>query len=123
MKKKRINKIKTVRLFFTAFSFLLFNLVLTTFFISYGEFVSTLEPVSTGISNNTVYINDLVADYNYFKGLNYTEIRDANIPSGTSRGYYDDDYLVKVRIIYDGKDINNSSLVGEVSPINSETLF
>ena len=121
MKKKRINKIKTVRLFFTAFSFLLFNLVLTTFFISYGEFVSTLEPVSTGISNNTVYINDLVADYNYFKGLNYTEIRDANIPSGTSRGYYDDDYLVKVRIIYDGKDINNSSLVGEVSPINSET--
>ena len=121
MKKKKKNTIKTRRIVFAAFYFLLFYLGLTTYLKSYGEFVSTLEPVSSGISNNTVYINDLDADYNYFKGLNYTEIRDENIPSGSSRGYYDDEYLVKVRIIYDGKDINNSSLVGAVSPINNET--
>lgn len=121
MKKKKITKIKTRRIVFAAFYFLLFYMVLTTYYKSYGEFVSTLEPVSSGIANNTVYINDLDADYNYFKGLNYTEIRDENIPSGSSRGYYDDEYLVKVRIIYDGKDINNSSLVGAVSPINNET--
>ena len=73
------------------------------------------------IENNTVYIDDLAADYHYLKGLNHTEIRSTSIPSGNSTGYFDNDYLVKATIIYDGKDINNSSLVGSVSPINNET--
>ena len=121
MKKKRRVKFDTKKVVSFSVSFFLFVLGLSTYVKSYSEFVSTLEPESTGISNNTVYVNDLFADYDYFKGLNYTEIRDTNIPSGTSRGYYDDEYLVKVEIIYDGKDINNSSLVGSVSPINNET--
>ena len=74
------------------------------------------------IEGTTAYIDDLAADYHYLKGLNYTEIRSTSIPSGNSTGYFDNDYLVKVTIIYDGKDINNSSLVGAVSPINNENV-
>ena len=80
----------------------------------------TITEHASGISDNTVYVNDFTSDYNYLKGLNYAEVRSTSIPSGTSTGYYEDDYLVKVQIIYDGQDINNSSLVGAVSPINNE---
>lgn len=80
----------------------------------------TISEHESGVSGTTVYVNDLISDYNYLKGLNYTEIRDNNIPSGISTGYYDDNHLVKVEIIYDGEDISNSSLIGAVSPINNE---
>lgn len=80
----------------------------------------TITTHASGADGNTFYINDLISDYNYLKGLNYTEIRNTSIPSGVSTGYYDDNNLVKVEIIYDGADINNSSLVGALSPINSE---
>ena len=80
----------------------------------------TITEHASGVSGNTVYVNDFVSDKNYLTGLNYAEIRNTNIPSGTSTGYYNDEYLVKVEIIYDGADINNSSRVGAVSPINNE---
>lgn len=77
---------------------------------------------TTGIDGTTVYINDLTADLNYFNGLNYAEVRNTNIPSGVSTGYYDAENLVKVQIVYDGTDINNSSLGGAVSPISTENI-
>ena len=80
----------------------------------------TITEHNSGLDGTTLYINDLKADLNYFNGLNHAEIRNTSIPSGTSTGYYNPEYLVKVQIIYDGKDINNSNLVGAVSPINSE---
>ena len=80
----------------------------------------TITEHASGSDGNTLYINDLTADKNYLKGLNYAEVRSTSIPSGVSTGYYNDDYLVKVEIIYDGADINNSSLVGALSPINNE---
>ena len=82
----------------------------------------TITEHATGVSGTTVYINDFVSDYNYYKGLNFTEIRSTSIPSGISTGYYDDGNLVKVEIIYDGTDINNSSLVGAMSPISGENI-
>ena len=89
MKKKKITKIKTKRIVLASLYFLLFYLGLTTFLRSYGEFVSTVQPVSTGKVDNVMYINDLTSDYNYFKGLNYTKIFNANtIPSETNTGYY-----------------------------------
>ena len=81
---------------------------------------STITPHNSGIDGSVVYINDFTADLNYYTGLNFTEIRNTYIPNGVSTGFYDSQYLVKVEIIYDGADINNSSLVGAVSPINSE---
>ena len=80
----------------------------------------TITEHASGASGNTFYINDLVADKNYMKGLNFAEIRSTSIPSGISTGYYDDSNLVKVEIIYDGQDINTSSLVGALSPLNNE---
>ena len=80
----------------------------------------TITEHASGSDGNTLYVNDLTADKNYLKGLNYAEVRSTSLPSGVSTGYYDDDYLVKVEIIYDGADINNSSLVGALSPINNE---
>ena len=82
---------------------------------------STISEHASGVTNNTVYVNDLTSDLNYFTGLNYTEVRSTSIPSGDSTHYYDPEYLVKVELIYDGQDLNNSSLVGSVSPINNET--
>ena len=81
---------------------------------------STISEHASGVDNNTVYVNDLTSDLNYLTGLNYTEVRSTSIPSGNSTHYYDPEYLVKAEIIYDGSDINNSSLVGSVSPINNE---
>ena len=82
----------------------------------------TIVEHTSGRDGNTLYINDLLSDYNYMKGLNYTEVRGRSLPSQTSTGYYNDNYLVKVEIIYDGEDINNSSLVGNLSPINNENI-
>ena len=114
MKKKRIRKVKVKRVLAAAFSFLLFYAGISTYLETYSEFVSAFQAESSGVRNNTVYVNDLDSDYNYFKGLNYTEIRSQNIPSGVSTGYYDDENLVKVKIIYDGKDIiSHCSLVGQ----------
>ncbi len=120
VKRKRVLKIRYKRIALLLGSFLLFAFGITAYFNTYGEFVSSFESTTSGVSDNTVHVNDLTSDYNYFKGLNFAEVRNQYIPSGTSTGYYDDEYLVKVRIIYDGKDINNSSLVGAVSPINNE---
>ena len=63
----------------------------------------------------------MVADKNYYTGLNFTEVRNTSIPSGVSTGYYDDSNLVKVQIIYDGADINYSTRVGAMSPISENT--
>ena len=110
------------KIFIIVLVFLVLILCITIFSGTYGR----ITEAPTGTSNsrvegNTVYVDDLLADYHYLKGLNYAEIRSTSIPSGTSTGFYDNDYLVKVTIIYDGADINNSSLVGAVSPINNET--
>ncbi|MBR4231151.1 MAG: hypothetical protein IKR74_03220 [Bacilli bacterium] len=82
---------------------------------------STISAHDSGITNNTVYVNDLTSDLNYLTGLNYTEVRNTSLPSGNSTHYYDAENLVKVELIYDGSDLNNSNLVGSVSPINNET--
>ena len=77
---------------------------------------------ASGTDGNTFYINDFDMDYNYFKGLNYTEVRNTSLPQGYS-GYYDDSYLVKVQLIYDGVDINNTSVVGALSPVSGENAI
>ena len=45
---------------------------------------SSITEHISGIDGTTIYINDFTQDYNYFKGLNFTEIRDTSIPNGTS---------------------------------------
>ena len=114
------NKIE-LRAIFCVFLALILVLTLEGFRISFSKITEVPTSQSRSrVEGNTVYVDDLLADYHYLKGLNFAEIRNTSIPSGNSTGYYDNDHLVKVTIIYDGKDINNSSLVGAVSPINNE---
>ena len=80
------------------------------------------------INGDTVYVNDLLADWNYYEGLNYTEIQQTNVLPGMnndgnaakSSEIYSLSSLVAVKITYDSADINNDSLVGEVSDVNNE---
>ena len=74
---------------------------------------------ASGLDGNTFYINDFDADYNYLKGLNYTEVRNTSLPINNS-GYYSGSNLVKVQLIYDGADIYNSSIIGAMSPVSGE---
>lgn len=75
------------------------------------------------IDGDTVFVDDLVADWNYYMGLNYTEITDKNTLPGInatntaalSSNKYNQNTLVAVQINYDGTDINDDSLVGHVS--------
>lgn len=70
----------------------------------------------SGIDGDTVYINDLDSDYNYYMGLNYTDFSDTGtLPTGVSKNTYNDANLVKVYTRYDGSSVYDSNLVGYVS--------
>lgn len=75
----------------------------------------------SGVSNGIVYVNDLESSWNYYMGLNYTEVTSANLPSYSLR--YSSSNLVQVAIAYLGQDYNDSSLVGHVSPTESATEY
>ena len=113
------NKIELRALFCLVIALLL-AISIEIFTTTYSRVVNTAS--TSRIEGNTAYIDDLTADSNYLEGLNYTEIRSTSIPSGASTGYYDDANLVRVELTYDGRDYNNSNLVGAVSPINNENV-
>lgn len=81
---------------------------------------ASISTHASGLDGNTFYINDFDSDYNYLKGLNYTEVRNTSLPINNS-GYYNDNNLVRVQLIYDGVDINNNNLVGGMSPVTGES--
>ena len=76
---------------------------------------NTEELHASGVDGNTLYVNDLISDYDYYIGKNYSKQGNGNLPNGTSTNTYNDDNLVKVYIHYTGVDINNSNLVGYIS--------
>ena len=106
--------------FFVVLIGLLSALTIEIFTSTFSSVMTT--PSTSRVEGTTLYVDDLTADYNYMQGLNYTEIRSTSIPSGVSTGYYNDDNLVQVQIIYDGKGFNDNSLVGAISPINNENI-
>lgn len=82
---------------------------------------SDIPEHESSISDGVVYVNDLEASYNYYMGLNYTTIDSGSLPTYSER--YSDSNLVPVAISYSGTDLNNSNLVGSVSPTESETEY
>lgn len=69
------------------------------------------------VSGETLYVNDLQADYYDYMGKNYTDHRaDGVFPTMTSQNIYNDSTLAQVYIKYDGSDISNSSLSGYIGP-------
>ena len=69
----------------------------------------------SGISDDTVYVNDLVSDYNNYVGLNYTDFSSTGrLPTGNDQNIYNSNNLVKVYAKYDGVSIQNDSYTGYV---------
>lgn len=77
----------------------------------------------TPIVGETVVVNDLAADWNYYMGLNYAEVTDkqklpgtnANFTGALSTNKYNINTLVAVQINYSGVDINRDAQIGFVS--------
>lgn len=88
-------------------------------FFAYSR--SDIPTHASGIADGVVYVNDLEATWNYYMGLNYTEISSGNLPTYSNR--YGSHNLVEVAISYSGEDINDSSLVGHVSPTEMENKY
>lgn len=69
---------------------------------------------ASGVEGNTIYVNDLVSDYDYYTGLNYAgQTSDGSIPNGSNSGKYSN--LAEVYVKYSGSSISDPSIVGNVS--------
>ena len=86
------------------------------YIITYGDkildFTSDPDYVSSKVSGNKVYVNDLEADYNYYMGLNYTS-NNGQLPTEENKNIYTDNNLVSVKITYSSRD--NAGNTGYVS--------
>ncbi len=80
------------------------------------------EQVSS-ITNNIVYVNDLNSDWDYYMGLNFTNVTSDNLP--TENIIYSDSNLVAVKATYSAYDYNYdlTNLSGEVSPLEDEYQY
>ncbi len=86
---------------------------------------SAKNPISlhdSGVVGDTVYVNDLDSDYNYYMGKNYTD-SDGTLPTLENKNIYNSLNLVKVYIAYDGSDISDPSLVGYVSVSEQQSKY
>ena len=94
----------------------------TPTFFNFGRSASiTLH--ESEITDTTVYINDLESDYNYYRGLNYTQSQSGTLPTGNNQNIYNDGNLVKVYVKYSGVDISDSDLIGTVSLEEKQNEF
>lgn len=78
----------------------------------------------SGIEENTIYVNDLESDFNYYQGLNYTDFKDTGtLPTGENKNLYNESNLAKVYIKYSGTSLKDSSLVGTIGPGENQSDF
>lgn len=86
--------------------------LITTFSFSANESIVLHD---SAIDGDTVYVNDLVADYNNYIGLNYTDFSSTGrLPNGNDQNIYNSNNLVKVYAKYDGVSVHNDSYTGYV---------
>ena len=72
---------------------------------------------ASGVDGNTIYINDLDADWNYYMGLNRTYRDNLALSDGTSSNRYNSSTMVRVMIYYSGSEtIDGITYTGELSP-------
>lgn len=77
----------------------------------------------SGVDADTVYVNDLDADYNYYMGRNYTDNDGSNVPTMEKKNVYNDTNLVNVQINYYGTEYlkNGTALKGTISLEEQQT--
>lgn len=114
---KRLNKLRTRKILLWISIMLVFSLSLGSLARYYASNTNLDFRAGSSINGETVVVNDLETDWNYYESLNYTEIKeDRKIP--TYENKYNSKTLVAVQLNYYAEDINDSSKVGYVS--NSE---
>lgn len=127
MLKYRLKRIPKKKLIIWTTMLMLFVISLGSIVGFYAVNNAYADAGASIINGDTVYVNDLSADWNYYEGLNYTEIQEANgLPGMNSDGnaaksseIYSLSSLVAVEINYSSVDINKQTMKGLVS--NSET--
>ena len=120
MLKYRLRRIPRKKIIFWSTFVLIFMISIGSIVRFYAIADLGQNSVSDNITADTVYVNDLQADWDYYESLNFTELTTRDLPTGYSNKY-NQDTLVAVRLVYDGRDINNPSLVGKVSGIAGES--
>ncbi len=116
---------------------IVWSAMLLIFIISLGSIVGFYaagnpypDASKSTIQGDTVIVNDLTADWNYYMGLNYTEITSKTALPGTSSDMkssvssekYNISTLVAVQINYNGEDVNNDDddEIGYISSASTE---
>ena len=123
MFKYRLKKIPRKKLIFWTTMILIFIISMGSivgFYAAGNPFAGSSE---SGIEGDTVIVNDLSSDWNYYMGLNYTEVTNKQSLPGVnsdstaalSSNKYNINTLVAVQINYNGADINDSSEKGYIS--------
>ncbi len=99
------------RKLYILFSFLFLVVFSVTFSLTYGQrndpSIVFIDDKLNGVIENVVHINDLNADYYYYKGMNFTNSGDGSLPTINDKNVYPDNRLVEVQITYSGFDPNS----------------
>lgn len=112
----RIRKISFVRSMIICVLFLIVGISAISLMASFAD-PNLSGANDSSVTSEVVFVNDLASDYWYYKGLNYTTITGNSLPTYSNK--YGDN-LVRTFVTYSGTDINNSSIKGKVSPLDSE---
>lgn len=88
---------------------ILLTFSVVSYILTYSDLVIDFETdpnyKASGIYNDTVLVNDLENDYNYYMGLNYTTSSNNNtLPTTIDKNIYNDSNLVQVKITYSGSN-------------------
>ena len=109
-------------IFWLTFTLLFFVSMVSIARFYAADFDAIGSGITSGRTTDTVIINDLEADWNYYESLNFTELTSRNLPTAYTNKY-NKDTLVAVELVYDGRDINDPSLVGKVSARSGEGQY
>ena len=128
MLKLKLKKIPKKRVVIISVVLLLLCVSSTFLFIMYASkvdpTVANITPSALDVANGTITINDLDADWNYYQGLNFTTITSQDqIPDGIDKGYYTEENLIPVKVVYHGDDVDHigdANYRGYVSPVGDE---
>lgn len=121
--KNKLKRITKKRLVTLMAIFVILGISLVSIYRLYAAFVNSSDYTESSLGDTTVYVNSLDQDKNYYLGLNYTNITSTSLPTGVNQNLYNEDNLVPVTINYDGTDINDTTLVGKVSPTENYSKY
>ena len=81
-----------------------------------NERIGAYQEHDTGTSGNTIYINNLTKDLDYYTSLNYASSTNRQLPTMDNKNIYNENNLVKVMLSYSGVETNGgTTLTGTIS--------